>query len=88
MPSHFVKNYNIRWFVLRSVTSMSISVVAAAFFASHLLYKGSADSVTERQETGTQVGRDQRRERERPKEIVVDDISCGSKATSPGGRPG
>jgi hypothetical protein len=85
----FVANHNIRWFLLRSVASMSTSVVAAAaFFACHLLYKGSAESVTERQETGTQLGRDQRRERERPREIVVDDISCGSKATAPGGRPG
>jgi hypothetical protein len=68
---------------------MSTSVAAAAaFFACHLLYKSSAESVTERQETGTQVGRDQRRERERPREIVVDDISCGSEAAAPGGRPG
>ncbi|CAM6027867.1 unnamed protein product [Sphagnum balticum] len=43
---------------------MSTSVVAVAFFACHLLYKGSAESVTERQggrEAGTQVGRHQRR---------------------------
>ncbi len=44
---------------------MSTSVVPAAFFACHLSYKGSAESVTERQETGAQVGRHQRRERER-----------------------
>ncbi len=76
--------------MLRSVASMSTSVVPAAFFACHLSYKGSAESVTERQETGAQVGRHQRREGkgERPREIVVDDISCGSKATAPGGRPG
>jgi hypothetical protein len=86
----FVANHKIRWFVLRSVASMSTSVVPAAFFACHLSYKGSAESVTERQETGAQVGRHQRREGkgERPREIVVDDISCGSKATAPGGRPG
>ncbi len=58
----FVANHKIRWFVLRSVASMSTSVVVvAAFFACHLLYKGSAESVTERQEAGTQVGGNQRR---------------------------
>ncbi len=61
----FVANHKIRWSVLRSVASMSTSVVAAAaFFACHLLYKGSAESVTGRQggrEAGTQVGRHQRR---------------------------
>jgi hypothetical protein len=60
---------------------MNASVVAAAFFACHLLYKGSAESVTERQ-GGRDAGG------ETPKEVVVDDISCGSKATAPGGRPG